>query len=45
LTKGRCNGVSPVTDHQKRQPPLRLLALIESEDIAEEILTAIHLPA
>ena len=30
---------------QKCQSPLRLIALIKSEDIAKKILTAMHLPA
>jgi hypothetical protein len=30
---------------QKCQAPLRLIALIKSEDIAKKILTAMHLPA
>jgi hypothetical protein len=29
---------------QKCQTPLRLIALIKSEDIAKKILTAMHLP-
>jgi hypothetical protein len=29
---------------QKCQPPLHLIALIKSEDIAKEVLTAMHLP-
>jgi hypothetical protein len=30
---------------QKCQSPLRLIALINNEDIAKKILTAMHLPA
>ena len=37
-------GRSPSYGAQKCKAPLRLIALIKSEDIAKKILTAMHLP-